>query len=262
VSDLLAAYDAELRGRDLDPLPDGWLSERDGPVVRSHGPKVGGFVTYRDLGGLDGPELDALIARQVAWYAELGAPFEWKTFAHDDPADLGERLRAAGLVPEERETLVVARLADIAGDVELPDGVALREVTDREDLDRIARMEEAVWQDGHSRNWLAAALEAERAADPALLRIFVVEADDVVVCAAWIRFERGTRWASLWGGGTLSEWRRRGIYRATVRHRANLALAEGYELVQVDASDDSRPILERLGFVAVTTTTPWTWTPR
>jgi hypothetical protein len=29
----------------------------------------------------------------------------------------------------------------------------------------------------------------------------------------------------------------------------------------VDASDESRPILERLGFVAVTTTTPFVWSP-
>jgi hypothetical protein len=31
--------------------------------------------------------------------------------------------------------------------------------------------------------------------------------------------------------------------------------------LQVDASEDSRPILEGLGFVAVTTTTPYVWTP-
>jgi hypothetical protein len=35
----------------------------------------------------------------------------------------------------------------------------------------------------------------------------------------------------------------------------------GARLLQVDASDDSRPILERLGFVAVTTTTPYVWAP-
>jgi hypothetical protein len=29
----------------------------------------------------------------------------------------------------------------------------------------------------------------------------------------------------------------------------------------VDASDDSRPILERLGFAAITTTTPFKWSP-
>jgi hypothetical protein len=35
----------------------------------------------------------------------------------------------------------------------------------------------------------------------------------------------------------------------------------GARYLQVDASDDSRPILQRLGLVAVTTTTPYVWTP-
>jgi hypothetical protein len=35
----------------------------------------------------------------------------------------------------------------------------------------------------------------------------------------------------------------------------------GYRYLQVDASDDSSPILQRLGFVAVTTTTPYVFTP-
>ncbi len=261
MDDLLALYDHDLRGRLFEPLPAGATSERDGPIVRTSGLEWGGFVGYRDLGGLGGAELDALIARTVAHFADRGEAFEWKAYAHDEPADLEDRLRAAGLEPDDPETVVVARLADIAGDATLPDGVAGREVTSRDDLDRIARFEERVWQDGHSRDWLAAALADELAADPSLLRVFVVEAGREIVSAAWVRFEARTRWASLWGGATHPDWRRRGIYRATVRHRANLALAEGYELVQVDASDDSRPILERLGFVAVTTTTPWQWKP-
>ena len=256
MSDLLAAYDADLRGRPFDST-----SEVDGPLVRTSGIAGGGFIGYRDLGGLDGDALDELIARQVAFFRERNEPFEWKAYSHDEPADLEDHLRAAGLEPDERETVVAARLADIAGDATLPDGVALREVTTRADLDRIARFEEDVWQDGHSRGWLADALDHERQQDPSLLRIFVVEAGGEIVCAAWIRFERGTRWTSLWGGATRADWRGRGIYKATVRHRASLGIAEGYELVQVDASDDSRPILERLGFVAVTTTTPWQWQP-
>lgn len=254
---MLERYDADLRGRSY-----GSSSELDGPIVRTSGMAGGGFVGYRDLGGLDGDDLDALIERQVAFFRERGEPFEWKTYSHDEPADLGDHLRRAGLEPEEHETVVVARLADIAGDVVLPEGVALREVGERTDLDRIARMEEETWQDGHSRGWLADALAQELAEDPALLRIFVAEAGDTIACAAWARFEPGTAWASLWGGATRPEWRRRGIYKATVRHRANLALAAGYELVQVDASDDSRPILERLGFRAITTTTPWQWAPK
>ena len=61
--------------------------------------------------------------------------------------------------------------------------------------------------------------------------------------------------------GTLPAWRGRGIYRAIVAYRANLAAARGLRYLQVDASDESRPILERLGFVAVTTTTPFIWSP-
>ena len=59
-------------------------------------------------------------------------------------------------------------------------------------------------------------LESERAVDADSLTVVVAEAGANVVCAAWIRFERGTEFATLWGGATLPEWRRRGIYRATV----------------------------------------------
>ena len=59
----------------------------------------------------------------------------------------------------------------------------------------------------------------------------------------------------------LEEWRGRGIYRALVAERARLAAGRGRVYIETDASDDSRPILERLGFVPVTTTTPYIWSP-
>jgi GNAT superfamily N-acetyltransferase len=79
----------------------------------------------------------------------------------------------------------------------------------------------------------------------------------VVVSAGWVRFVAGTAFATLWGGSTLPDWRGRGIYKALVRYRARLAVERGYSYLQVDASADSRPILERAGFVPVTTTTPY-----
>jgi hypothetical protein len=68
----------------------------------------------------------------------------------------------------------------------------------------------------------------------------------------------------LLGGGSEGDFvaEGRGIYRALVASRARLAEARGFSLMQVDASDDSRPILERLGLIAVTTTTPYVYTPR
>jgi GNAT superfamily N-acetyltransferase len=260
-SELLAAYDAEVRTHVPDPLPDGVSVERDGPVLRLVGPAGRGFVLYRDLGGLEGAGLDELIARQVRAFAERGERFEWKLHGHDLPADLPERLLAAGFVPEDAETVVIAPVAGIAGEARPPEGVSLRQVAARADLERIAALEQAAWGDEDQHTRLVDMLDSELAADPDALAIVVAEAGATVVCAAWIRFERGTAFATLWGGATLPEWRRRGIYRATVAHRAALAAARGFRYLETDASDDSRPILERLGFTAVTTTTPYVWSP-
>ena len=258
-AELLAAYDAQLRARIPDPLPRGVTVERDGPLLRFLGFRDGGFVLYRDLAGLEGEALDELIARQVRAFGERGRRFEWKLHGHDLPADLPQRLRAAGFVPQDEETVVIARVDEIAGPAELPQGVSLREVTERLDLERIAELEERVWSEDHG--WLPEQLSREREADPGALAVVVAEAGGEVVCAGWVRFERGTDFATLWGGSTLPDWRGRGIYRGTVAYRASLAVARGFRLFQVDASADSRPILERLGFVPVTTTTPYVWTP-
>jgi GNAT superfamily N-acetyltransferase len=256
---VLAAYDSQLRTRVPDPLPVGTSVEHDGPVVRFLGFAGGGFVLYRDLDGVTGDALDELIARQVRAFADRGEKFEWKLHGHDLPDDLPQRLLAAGFVPEDTETVVIGRVADVAAEPQLPDGVSLRAVTTRADFERIAEMERAVW--GGDDNSLVEMLESERAADPEALTIVVAEADTTVVCAAWIRYEGDSEFATLWGGATLADWRRRGIYRATVAYRANLAAARGYRYLEVDASDDSRPILERLGFTPVTTTTPYVWSP-
>ncbi|MET7803334.1 GNAT family N-acetyltransferase [Micromonospora chersina] len=254
------AYDTQIRPEIPDPLPAGVTVDRDGPLVRILGLDHRGFITYRTLDGLAGAELDALIARQVEFFRARGEGAEWKLNGHDEPADLGDRLRAAGFVPEDLETVVVGPVAALAAAVPvLPEGVRLREVTSREDLERIAAMEKAVWNE--DRSHLVTGLAKEIEADPQSITIVVAEAGDTVVSAGWVRYLPNTGFATLWGGSTLPEWRRKGVYRALVAYRARLAEQRGKTLVQVDCSPDSRPILERLGLVAVTTTTPYVYTP-
>jgi GNAT superfamily N-acetyltransferase len=253
---LLSAYDTQLRAH----VPAGATVDRDGPLLRMTGLDEGGFITYTDLSDLSGDELDALIARQRDFFAARGEQVEWKLHGHDRP-DLTNRLRAAGFQPEERETVVIGPVAPLAARLPvLPTGVRLREVTSRADLDRIGRLKEAVW--GGSRDWLAAALERELAADPQGLTIVVAVHGDDFVSAGWVRYVSGTGFATLWGGSTLPHRRRQGIYKALVVYRARLADQRGFTFLQVDASDDSRPILQRLGFVPVTTTTPYVFRPR
>lgn len=258
VTALLDAYDEQLRAHVPDRLPERARIERDGPLLRVVGFGGRGMVEYRDLDGLEGAGLDELIARQVQVFGERGESFEWKLHGHDRPADLPDRLRAAGFVPEDLETVLIAPVAPIASDASVPDGVVVREVSEPVDLARIALLQQAIWGEGGG--WIDSLAE-ERAADPDGVRIFVAEAGDVVVCAGWVRLPSGTEFATLWGGGTLPAWRGRGIYRALVARRARLAAERERRYLQVDASDESRPILERLGFVAVTTTTPYIWSP-
>ncbi len=259
-TELLAVYDAQFRARlSGGPIAPGEAMELDGPVIRFLGGAGRGIVLSRDLGGLEGPALDALIARQVAVFADRGEAFEWRTHGHDRFADLPDRLRAAGFVAQDTGTVMVGRVDDIAAEPRLPDGVGLREVTSRREFERIAKLEAAIW--GEDLDWLPDMLEGEQMADPERLVVTIAEAGDQVVCAAWIRFHRGTEFATLLGGATLAEWRRRGIYRATVAYRANVAATRRFRSLDVDASDESRPILERLGLVPVTTATAYIWTP-
>ena len=142
----------------------------------------------------------------------------------------------------------------LAAEPELPEGLALRRVTERRDLERVAAMESEVW--GEDWAWLADDLE-ERLSGEDPVEVLVVEDGELVVSAAWLVPLTGTEVAGLWGGSTLAAYRGRGVYRALVAARATSALAHGCTVLQVDASDDSRPILERLGLRTVGGTTPY-----
>ena len=272
----LTAFDRQIR-RSLDAPLAGWLVEQAGAVIRTTSPPRvphGCFVTWSEL---DAASADRVIHEQVTHFASLdggrGRGFEWKLFGHDEPTDLADRLTAAGFVAEDVETLVIGLAREIlatAGASSLPalPGLTIREVSEatlEHDLARTAAMHEAVW--GGDFSWLMDELRVEYLTDPNLLRIHLAEApgpggEPLVLSSGWLRLQPRTEFASLWGGSTLAEWRGKGLYRELVRRRAQQAVEADFRYLQVDASPDSRPILERLGFHAVTWTQPYVWSPR
>jgi GNAT superfamily N-acetyltransferase len=256
-AELLAAYDTQLRAAEVSGLPAGVYAETDPPVTRIVGQHRGFVSGPADL-GVDGAALDDLIARQRDFFGARGQAVEWKTRGHDRPAGIPERLVAAGFVPEPRETVLAGLARDLAADPPaLPPGVAIGQVTEETGLRRIAGLESEVA--GEDLSWLADDLLG--GVREGLTTVFAAEAGGRVLSAAWLVLTPGTDFGGLWGGSTLSQWRGRGLYRALVARRAALAAELGVRYLQVDASDDSRPILERLGLVPVTTTTPYVWTP-
>lgn len=251
-----AAYDVQMR---LGARPDSAQArvERVGAVVRHTAPAPGwNGVLWSDL---DEGTADAEIAAQVAFFAGRGAAeFEWKLYGHDRPADLGARLRAAGLAPEPEETLMVARTADLAGlPVEPPEGITLRVVTDAAGVDLMMEVHRRAF--AAERPQVRALLLSLLRDDPDGVAAVVAMAGDTPVSAARMEMPAGCGFAGLWGGGTVPEWQGRGIYRLLVAHRARLAAARGIPYLQVDASSESRPILERLGFSVLGVTVPYLW---
>lgn len=260
VESLLAVYDAQLRPAETRNLPPGVTAEADGPVVRLVG-KRRGFVSGPTYIGLGGAALDELIERQRDFFAERGEAVEWKIRGHDRPPDLARRLAWAGFVAEDRETVVVGLTEHLArAEPPLPADVVVRRLTEDADLHRVAALESEIWGIDLSR--LGNELVAQVRGGTGRTVVLAAEAGDRLVSVAWLTFEPGTEFAGLWGGCTLPDWRGRGIYRTLVAQRARLAVERGVRYLQADASDHSLPTLQRLGFMAVTTTTPYVWTPQ
>ena len=254
---MLAAFNAQVR-RSVRPDGSGALIEADRGVVRWLTVDGRGWsgIAWSDL---DEANADSVIADQVARFRDRGEKFEWKLYDYDQPPDLAQRLLAAGFAAEDEEALMVAEVAAVAAPVELPAGVSLLPVTDEAGVGLLIDVHERVFGTDHSQ--LRRSLLTQLRDSPEVTAMVVAMAGDEPVCSARIEFQPGTDFASMWGGGTLPAWRGRGIYRALVAYRAGLAAARGYRYLQVDALPDSRPILERLGFARLATTTPYVWQP-
>lgn len=257
--ELLAAFDREMREH-ARPDGPGVRVERTADLVRQVGAADDWNGVVWSSPDLDAVRADAAIAAQVAHCTGLGyGEFEWKLYAHDRPADLGARLLAAGFVPEEPETLLVAPVADQPMTVRLPEGVHLRTVRDEADVELMARAHEQAFGSDWSR--LRHQVLARLKEDPDHFVGVLAMAGDEPVSSARMELYPGTGFAGLWGGGTVEAWRGQGIYRALIAHRAGIAAERGYRYLQVDATEDSRPILQRLGFTALGTTTPYVYRP-
>ncbi|MER6283312.1 GNAT family N-acetyltransferase [Streptomyces sviceus] len=253
---VLALFDRNMR-EGAQPDGPGARVERVGRVVRQVAAEHGwNGVVWSDL---DEASADRAIAEQIAYYTGLGREFEWKLYGHDLPVDLGERLRAAGFTPGPEETLMIAEVADLTLDVEPPEGIRFLPVTDQAGVDLVADVHEKAFGTDSTRlrHQLLARLRDETDTVVAVVAL----AGDEPVSAARMELVPGTRFAGLWGGGTVEGWRGRGIYRALVAHRARAAVERGYRYLQVDALAASRPILERLGFEPLSITQPHVYHP-
>ena len=250
--ELLKIYDQEQR---IDVIHPNTHRDINGPVIRHITPDENfGFISYSRL---DEANADGEIEAQIAFFDDLAMGFEWKVYDHDQPPDLRQRLANRGFDIEEHEALMVLDLdgaPDFIWNITLPD---IERIKDAAGLERVRQMEEEVWGDDHA--WMTTRMGNELRTAPDQLSIFGVPADDKIVSAAWMYYHPPTRFASLWGGSTLPDYRGRGYYTALLAVRAREARQRGYRLLTVDASPMSQPILEKHGFQFLGYSTPCKW---
>ncbi|MDP9027208.1 MAG: GNAT family N-acetyltransferase [Actinomycetota bacterium] len=255
----LAAYDEQLRA--VAETPSATRVELLGPLrmVIFRGGR--GFVTYKRPDAAEGESLRTLVPEALAHYRAHPdvVRVEWKTRGHDHTPGLHEALLENGFVPDESESIMIGEAAALAVDVPLPDGVTLRQVTEEADVRAMAAMQGEAFGDSPEISTEIADAVVARVARNDGMELWVAEVDGMIVSAGRVEPVRDSDFAGLWGGATLERWRGRGIYRALTSARARSALRMGKTLMNSDSTDYSRPILERSGFLKVSTTTPYEW---
>jgi GNAT superfamily N-acetyltransferase len=260
-TDILRLYDQQERINGSHPS---YRREAAEGVVRavSHEPDRLSFIIYSDL---TADNADRIIQEQIAWYhREVNGPgLEWKYYRHDRPPDLPQRLVAHGFTPDDQEGLLVLDLVDDPPEYlqtlsAAESGIDVRCIADPDQLRQVAAIQAAVYNENF--DWLEKQLRENVRAEPDYWAIYIAYIDEMPACAAWASFPAGSQFAGLWGGATRPEYRKKGLYTAVVAARAQEALRRGYRFLTVDASDMSRPILEKRGFRLLTHTTPFTWT--
>jgi GNAT superfamily N-acetyltransferase len=200
------------------------------------------------LDHLEEADVDAVIDATIAEYDALGIRFRWNVGPDSRPHDLAARLAARGL-QARRVLLLAAAIADL--EAETPRDVVVEPV-DEHNLATYAAVVAAGW-DVAPEPLIAYehAVVAHRARNPTSLNqsFLATIAGEPAGAANAICFPRSLY---LMGAVVLPAYRGRGVYRALIASRLQLARARGVGLATCQALvDTSAPILARMGFVTV-----------
>jgi GNAT superfamily N-acetyltransferase len=210
-----------------------------------------GYILYSQM---NESTADAIIEEQITYFNYLKQPFEWKVFDYDQPLDLMNRLRSRGFEIEESEALMIMDISEGDQLLTIPFKPEIRRITNEQGIWDMIKLEDDVW--GVSHHSLGKRLVRDLHDDPANFFAYAAYVDGKAVSAAWMYLHEGTPFASLWGGSTLADFRKRGLYSSLLGIRARDAASRGYQLLMVDASSMSEPILEKHGFHCLARSTP------
>jgi hypothetical protein len=96
---------------------------------------------------LDEANVEETIRQQVNYFESLSQPFEWKVYDYDRPADLKERLAAAGFIIEDAEAIMVLDLEAAPAILWQPVRYRVQRIVDPAKIADVLSVERQVWQE-------------------------------------------------------------------------------------------------------------------
>jgi hypothetical protein len=193
-------------------------------------------------------EVDRVVAEEVALARDHVQALIWRVHADDEPRELGTHLRRAGFRHEDT-TLQHFAPARRVVDATRDHGCAydIRELTTSRELEAYLPIWNEAWPDEPNERYVRDYQHLIDDGD-AGKRFWAAFDGAHAVASAYLVHPPGIDMALLCGGVTRRAWQRRGAYRALLHARACAALAAGVQTLCVDASEQSAPVLQRLGF--------------
>ncbi|MCB9453146.1 MAG: N-acetyltransferase [Anaerolineaceae bacterium] len=253
-AEILALYDQQQR---RDVVYPHTRCETTPYTVRTIDVVSAGEITGVFYSQMAEANADTVIEGEIRFFRDLGHNFEWKVFTHDQPTDLKDRLARYGFEVGEAEAIMVLDTQHAPDALRQPVQADVRQITNPDELDAVRKVLETVWDDDFT--GLFTRLATDLRDNPDYLTVFAAYIGNTPVSAAWMSFLPNNDFVGLWGGSTLAEYRGRGLYTALLAVRLQAALGRGYRFLTVDAGPMSRPILEKLGFIQITTAYPCIW---
>lgn len=241
---LLRAYDEDMR---RDAWVPGLPAQRMPELTRYYDAGQREVLVMWHAFGAD--QAERIVERELAFFGQAGA-INWKIYDGDEPANLAQVLRARGFVPEEESALMTCPTESLAS-LPLAGPADVLRLTTAGDVDQLDRVWSAVWPDANG-GWVDVIREVVAEGDERL-QVMVARIAGEPVASGYVVLDPRGRFAYLGGGATVEAHRGRGLYRSLVLARARIAKAAGIAHLAVEASAQSRPVLERLGFIRLTT---------
>ena len=248
---LLVQYDKDLRLRVAYPDARKEITRDVVRLIRkAPGMNVVAFTFANES------KLHDVIHREVDYLTPLQQPFTWKVYDHDLLPSLKDQLASHGFEPDHDPAKVM--IFDVhkkASRLFEPVHADIRRIRNADGLKDVVHVLDQVWG-GHN-NWVFDRLGGHLKVRD-YLSVYVAYVEDQPAAVAWTYFPQG-RFATLFAGSTISEFRKQGLYTSLLATRLQEIRKRGYHFAVVETGAMSGPIVEKHGFRHLTTVHDFEW---